>query len=124
MSVVNTNISALNAQRALDINTRDLSKAMGQLSTGQRIVSAADDAAGMAIGNKMTSQILSLNAAVRNANDGISMLQTADGATGQMTDMLIRMRELAIQSANDTNDQDGRDALQLEFAALQEEISI
>ena len=122
MSVVNTNISALNAQRALDINTRDLSKAMGQLSTGQRIVSAADDAAGMAIGNKMTSQILSLNAAVRNANDGISMLQTADGATGQMTDMLIRMRELAIQSANDTNDQDGRDALQLEFAALQEEI--
>lgn len=122
MSVVNSNISALNAQRALDINTRDLSKSMGQLSTGQRIVSAADDAAGMAIGNKMTSQIRSLNAAVRNANDGISMLQTADGATGQMTDMLIRMRELAIQSANDTNDPDGREALQLEFAALQEEI--
>ena len=122
MAVVNTNIGALTAQKALDINTRDLSKAMGQLSTGHRIISAADDAAGLAIGNKMTSQIRSLNAAVRNANDGISMLQTADGATGQMTDMLIRMRELAIQSANDTNDQDGRDALQLEFAALQEEI--
>ena len=122
MSVVNTNIGALNAQKALDINTRHLTKAMGQLSTGQRVISAADDAAGLAIGNKMTSQIRSLNAAVRNANDGISMLQTADGATGQMTDMLIRMRELAIQSANDTNDQDGRDALQLEFAALQEEI--
>lgn len=122
MSVVNSNISALNAQKALDINSRDLTKAMGQLSTGQRIVSAADDAAGLAIGNKMTSQILSLNAAVRNANDGISMLQTADGATGLMTNMLIRMRELAVQSANDTNDQDGRDALQLEFAALQEEI--
>lgn len=96
---------------------------MEQLSTGQRINSAADDATGLAIGNKLGTQILSLNQAVRNANDGISMLQTADGASGQMVTMLQRMRELAIQSANDTNDQDARDAMQQEFAGLQTEIN-
>jgi len=95
---------------------------MAALSTGQRINSAADDAAGLAISNKMTAQIRSLDVAVRNANDGISMLQTADGATDQMQTMLFRMRELAIQSANDTNNQDGRDALQKEFAGLQEQL--
>lgn len=95
---------------------------MAQLSTGQRINSAADDAAGLAIGNKLGTQVKSLLQAVRNANDGISMLQTADGATKEMTTMLVRMRELAIQSANDTNDQNGRNALQTEFSQLQAQI--
>lgn len=121
-TVVNTNISSIAAQHALASNHRSLDKSMAQLSTGQRINSAADDAAGLAIGNKLSTQVRSLNQAVRNANDSISMLQTADGASGQMVAMLQRMRELAIQAANDTNDQDGRDALQLEFAELQTEI--
>ena len=95
---------------------------MARLSTGHRINSASDDAAGLAIGNKMTTQIRSLNQAVRNANDGISMLQTADGASTQMVSMLVRMRELAIQSANDTNDSDGKTALQEEFSGLQTQI--
>lgn len=123
MPVVNTNTTALAAQNALATNARHLSASMGQLATGQRLNSAADDAAGMAIGNKMTTQIRSLSTAVRNANDGISMLQTADAATSQMTQMLVRMRELAIQSANDTNSQDERDALQTEFSELQKQVS-
>lgn len=121
-TVVNTNVNSIATQNALAINQRSLDKSMAQLSTGQRINSAADDAAGLAIGNKLGTQVLSLNQAVRNANDGISMLQTADGASGQMVAMLQRMRELAIQSANDTNDQSGRDALQQEFADLQTQI--
>jgi len=118
---VNTNVKSLAAQHSLVVNQRTMDKSMAQLATGQRINSASDDAAGLAIGNKMTAQIRSLDMAVRNANDGISMLQTADGATSEMTDMLIRMRELAIQSANDTNGQDERDALQAEFLQLQEQ---
>lgn len=118
-AVVNTNVKSIAAQHALAVNHRALDKSMAQLSTGLRINSSADDAAGLAIGNKMSAQIRSLDMAVRNANDGISMLQTADGATDEMTSMLIRMRELAIQSANDTNSQTERDALQLEFAELQ-----
>lgn len=121
-TVVNTNLTSIAAQNALASTQRNLNKTMGQLSTGLRIHSAADDAAGLAIGNKLGTQVLSLDQAIRNANDGISLLQTADGASGQMVDMLQRMRELAIQAANDTNDQDGRDALQLEFAGLQAEI--
>lgn len=109
-------------QHALVHHQRSMDKSMASLSTGLRINSAADDAAGLAISNKMTAQIRSLDVAVRNANDGISMLQTADGATGQMDSILFRMRELAIQSANDTNNQDGRDALQKEFAGLQEQL--
>lgn len=121
MTPINTNSSAQFAQHALVATQRDLGKAMGELSTGKRINSAADDAAGMAISNKMTSQIRSLQVAVRNANDGISMLQTADGATEVMTDMLNRMRELSIQSGNDTYSQSDRDALQSEFSQLQEQ---
>lgn len=118
-TVVNTNSGAIAAQHALALNQRSVEKSTVMLATGSRINSASDDAAGVAISNKMTTQIRSLGMAVRNANDGISMLQTADGATGQMSSMLFRMRELAIQSANDTNNQDGRDALQKEFAGLQ-----
>lgn len=122
-TIVNTNVSSIAARNALADTQHSLDKAVTQLSTGLRINSAADDAAGLAIGNKLGTQVRSLNQAVRNANDGISMLQTADGASGQMVAMLQRMRELAIQSANDTNNQDGRDALQLEFEDLQSQIS-
>ena len=101
MSVINTNVKSLVAQNSLTVNNRALSKTMEQLSTGKRINSAADDAAGLAISNKMTSQIKGLNQAVRNANDGISMLQTAEGATQEITNMLQRMRELAVQSADE-----------------------
>jgi flagellin len=120
-TVVNTNVKSLAAKQALVVNQRALDKSTAQLATGQRINSAGDDAAGLAIGNKMTAQIRSLDVAVRNSNDGISMLQTADGATSEMTSMLVRMRELAIQSASDTNGQSERDALQSEFLQLQEQ---
>ena len=122
-TIVNTNISSIASQNALAGNQRNLDKSITQLATGQRINSAADDAAGLAIGNKLGTQIISLNQAVRNANHGISMLLTADGSSGGMVDMLQRMRELAIQSANDTNNQSDRDALQLEFKDLQTQIS-
>jgi flagellin len=120
-TVVNANVLSLASQQSMVVNQRAMDKSMAQLATGQRINSVADDAAGLAIGNKMTTQIRSLDVAVRNANDGISMLQTADGATSEMTSMLVRMRELAIQSANDTNGQDERDALQSEFLQLQQQ---
>ncbi len=123
MSVINTNVKSLVAQNALTINGRNLSKTMEQLSTGKRINSAADDAAGLAISNKMTSQIKGLNQAVRNANDGISMLQTAEGATQEITNMLQRMRELAVQAANDTYDASDRTAMSKEFKQLDEEIT-
>jgi flagellin len=120
-TVVNTNVKSLTGQQALAVNQRAMYKSTAQLATGQRINSVADDAAGLAIGNKMTAQIRSLDVAVRNANDGISMLQTADSATSGMSSMLIRMRELAIQSANDTNGQSERNALQSEFLQLQQQ---
>ena len=122
MTVINTNVKSLIAQQALTVNNRNLSKAMEQLSTGKRINSAADDAAGLAISDKMTAQIRGLNQAVRNANDGISMIQTAEGATQEVTNMLQRMRELAVQSANGTNTADDKTALQSEFGELQKEI--
>jgi len=123
MSVINTNIKSLVAQNAMSINSRSLDKAMEQLSTGKRINSAADDAAGLAISNKMTSQIRGLNQAVRNANDGISLLQTADGATQEVTSMLQRMRELAVQASNDTYTSSDRSALNNEVTALKSEIT-
>lgn len=123
MSVVNSNISAVVAQRAMAINQRDLTTAMTRLSTGQRVNGSADDAAGIAIGNKMGTRISSLNMAVRNANEGISLLQSADGAAGTLSDMLFRMRELAIQSGNDTNSTSDRSALQAEVSALQGQIT-
>jgi flagellin len=123
MSVVNSNISAVVAQRAMATNQRDLTTAMTRLSTGKRVNSSADDAAGIAIGNKMGTRISSLNMAVRNANEGISLLQTADGAAGTLSDMLFRMRELAIQSSNDMNSTSDRSALQAEVTALQGQIT-
>lgn len=123
MTVINTNINALAAKNAMTLNQRDLSSAMQQLATGHRINSAADDAAGLAIGNKLTSQIRSLDMAVKNANDGISLLQTADAATSQITSMLDRMRELAIQSANDVYTESERTSLNDEVVELQAELT-
>jgi len=123
MTVVNSNISAVVAQRAMSVNQRDLTTAMTRLSTGKRVNGSADDAAGVGIGNKMGIRISSLNMAVRNANEGISLIQTADGAASTLSDMLFRMRELAIQSGNDTNSTSDRSALQLEVTALQSQIT-
>jgi len=122
MSVINTNIKSLVAQQALSINSRGLTKAMEQLSTGKRINSAADDAAGNAIVSKMTAQVRGLNQAVRNANDGISMVQTVEGALNEVSNMLQRMRELALQSANGTYSSADRTALNSEYSALKDEI--
>ena len=123
MSVINTNFKSLITQNNLTVNNRNLSDAMEKLSTGKRINSAADDAAGLAISNKMTAQIRGLNQSVRNANDGISMLQTAEGALTEVNNMLQRMRELAVQSASDTNTSSDRFALDLEYQQLGREIS-
>lgn len=122
MSVINTNTNALVAQQALQVNARSLNTSMEQLSTGKRINSAKDDAAGFAISSKMTTQIRGLDQAVRNANDGISMLQTADGAMTEVTNMMQRMRELGVQSANDSNTGENREYLNLEFQQLKGEI--
>ncbi len=122
MTVINTNVKALVSQNAITTNNRSMSAAMEQLSTGKRINSAKDDAAGLAIASKMTSQIRGLDQAVRNANDGISLLQTAEGATIEITNMLQRMRELSVQSANDTNTAEERSFLDLEFQQLKGEI--
>jgi flagellin len=123
MSVINTNVNALVAQNAATVNSRSMTKAMEQLSTGKRINGAADDAAGLAISNKMTSQIRGLNQAVRNANDGISMIQVAEGATIEVTNMLQRMRELAVQGINDTNTTTDRTSLKTEYQQLGKEIA-
>jgi flagellin len=123
MSVINTNIKSLISQNAMVKNNRDLGTAMQQLSTGKRINSAKDDAAGLAITSRMTSQIRGLDQAIRNGNDAISMLQTTEGAMVEMTNMLQRMRELAIQSANDTYTQDDRGYLNQEFQQLKTEIN-
>lgn len=122
-SVINTNMKSLVAQNAMSVNNRSLSKAMEQLSTGSRINGAADDAAGLAIAEKMTSQIRGLNQAVRNANDAISMIQTAEGALVEVSNMMQRMRELAVQSASDTNVTADRTALNNEFVQLRNEIN-
>jgi flagellin len=122
MPSINTNVSALNAQAALAKNSRAMSTAMEQLSTGSRINSAADDAAGLAIGNTMTSQIRGLNQAVRNLNDGVNLLQTAEGALSETTNMLQRMRELAVQAASGTYSSTQRSYLQTEFYALNSQI--
>jgi len=122
MSVINTNTSALIAQNSIVANNRAQSTAMQQLSTGLRINGAKDDAAGLAIAAKMTSQIKGLDQAVRNANDAISMLQTADGAMVAVSDMLQRMRELSVQASSDTNVTSDRTALNSEFSQLKSEI--
>jgi flagellin len=123
MSVINTNTKSIVAQNAMTVSSREMSKAMEKLSTGKRINGAADDAAGLAISSKMTSQINGLNQAVRNANDGVSLIQTAEGALIEVSNMLQRMRELAVQSANDTNTSTDRTALNAEFGQLRTEIN-
>ena len=124
MAVINTNTGSLYAQQAMTTNARGLSTVMQQLSTGKRINNAVDDVAGMAISTRLTSQIRGLNQAVRNTNDGISLIQTAEGATEQVTNMLQRMRELAIQASNDTNNTSDRSYLNLEFQALTTQIGV
>jgi len=122
MSVINTNVKSMYAQDALTVNNRKLDQSMQRLSTGLRINSAKDDAAGLAISNRMSSQIAGLSVAIRNANDGISMMQTAEGALGEVTDMLQRMRELALQSASDINNDNDRSYLNAEVQSLKTEI--
>jgi len=122
MSVINTNVNSLNAQNALSVNRRIMTSTMDQLSTGRRVTSSKDDAAGVAVINTMTSQIRGLNQAVRNANDGISMLQTADGAMIEQTNLLQRMRELAVQSATDTVTTSQKGYLDIEYQKLLSEI--
>ena len=122
MAVVNTNIAASIAQAALVKNERELGKAMEQLSTGKKINSASDNAAGLAISTRMTSQIRGLDQAISNAYDAVSMVQTAEGALDEITGMLQRMRELALQSGTGTTDSSDRSYLNLEFTALREEI--
>ncbi len=119
---INTNISSLNAQRNLNASQSSLATSMQRLSSGLRVNSAKDDAAGLAIAERMNTQVRGLNVAARNANDGISLAQTAEGALGKIGDMLQRMRELAVQSANATNNATDRAALNAEVSQLKEEI--
>ena len=122
MSVVNTNVNASIAQAALTKNDRELSAAMQQLSTGRKINSAADNASGLAISARMTSQIRGLDQAVRNANDGVSMVQVAEGALEEIGSMLQRIRELAVQSGTGTTASADRSSLNTEFQTLVDEI--
>ena len=122
MAVINTNIKALFSENALAITGKAQSLAMQRLATGKRINSARDDAAGIAISTRMTQQIRGLNKAVHNAGDAINLIQTAEGATNSITEMMQRMRELAVQAANDTNDDAQRSYLDLEFQQLKQQI--
>jgi len=122
MTVINTNVKSLISQNALSKNNRALESAMEQLSTGRRINSAKDDAAGLAISSRMTAQIRGLDQSVRNGNDAISMLQTAEGALIEVTNMLQRMRELSVQAANDTYAPQDRAYLNQEFQQLKDEV--
>ena len=119
---INSNIASLNAQRNLSSSQANLAKSMQRLSSGLRINSAKDDAAGLGISDRMTAQIRGMNQAVRNANDGISLAQTAEGALAETTNCLQRMRELAVQSSNDTNSDTDRASLDAEFAQLIAEV--
>nr|WP_320113731.1 flagellin [uncultured Desulfuromonas sp.] len=120
---INTNVMSLNAQRNLGVSQNELAQSMQRLSSGLRINSAKDDAAGLGISDRMTAQIRGLNQAARNANDGISLAQTAEGALQESTNLLQRMRELAVQSANDTNSASDRASLQAEVDQLKQEMS-
>jgi flagellin len=122
MSTINTNVQSLNAQRNLSASTGSLSTSMQRLSSGMRVNSAKDDAAGLAISERMNSQVKGMNVAIRNANDAISLVQTAEGALGKVGDMLQRVRELAVQSVNATNSDSDRASLQAEAAQLKLEI--
>jgi flagellin len=120
--IINTNLASLNAQRNLSNSQNNLSVSLQRLSSGMRVNSAKDDAAGLAIAERMNAQAKGMAVASRNANDAISLAQTAEGALGKISDLLQRMRELAVQSANATNNTADRGALQNEFAQLQSEI--
>jgi flagellin len=120
---INTNIASLDAQRNLNKSQGSLATSMQRLSSGLRVNSAKDDAAGLAIAERMNAQVRGMNVAVRNANDGISMAQTAEGALSQVGDALQRMRELAVQARNSTNSSSDKDSLNKEFTQLQAEIS-
>jgi flagellin len=122
MQVIYTNTMSLNAQRNLAGTQSDLATSIQRLSTGLRVNSAKDDAAGLAIANRMDAQARGMNVAIRNANDGISLAQTAEGALGQVTDMLQRMRELAVQAANASNTSADRTSLNQEFSQLAAEV--
>ncbi|MDE2080252.1 MAG: flagellin FliC [Burkholderiales bacterium] len=118
---INTNLISLDAQRNLSMSQASLATSMQRLSSGLRVNSAKDDAAGLAIATRMDSQVRGMNVAMRNANDGISMAQTAEGALGNVTNMLQRMRELAVQAANGTNSSTDRTSLDAEYQQLAEE---
>ncbi|WEL98030.1 flagellin domain-containing protein [Delftia tsuruhatensis] len=122
-SIINTNLVSLNAQRNLNTSQSSLSTTMQRLSSGLRVNSAKDDAAGLAIAERMNAQVRGMNVAMRNANDGISMAQTAEGALGKLSENLQRMRELAVQAANDTNGTTDRGSLDKEFKQLSQEIA-
>ncbi len=123
MQVINTNVMSLNAQRTLNKSQMSMQTSLERLSSGLRINSAKDDAAGLAISERFTSQIRGLNQATRNANDGISLLQTAEGALGEVADMLQRMREISVQASNGTYNSSDRASLDDEFDALGTEIN-
>ncbi len=123
MQIINTNVSSLNAQRNLTTSQSSLATSLQRLSSGLRINSAKDDAAGLAISERFTTQIRGINQAARNANDGISLVQTAESALGEVTSNLQRIRELAVQSRNATNSQSDRDAMNLEAQQLMSEIN-
>ena len=120
---INTNLVSLNAQRNLSTSQSALSTSMQRLSSGLRVNSAKDDAAGLAIAERMNSQLLGMNVAMRNANDGISLAQTAEGALGKVGDMFQRMRELAVQAANGTNSSADRTSLNEEYSQLAREVT-
>ncbi|NCQ45523.1 MAG: flagellin, partial [Shewanella sp. CG_4_10_14_3_um_filter_42_91] len=120
---VNTNVTSMKAQNSLNGANSKLSMSMERLSSGLRINSAKDDAAGLQISNRMTSQINGIGVAIRNANDGISIAQTAEGAMQESTNILQRMRDLSLQSANGSNSSEDRAAMQKEVSALQTELT-
>ncbi len=122
-SVINTNLASLNTQRNLSASSMSLNTSIQRLSSGLRVNSAKDDAAGLAIATRMNAQVRGQSVAIRNANDAISFAQTAEGALGKVTDALQRMRELAVQSANDTNTAGDRANLDAEFQQLQQEVT-
>jgi flagellin len=121
--VINTNIGSLNAQRNLSASQSSLAMSMQRLSSGLRINSAKDDAAGLAIAERMNAQVRGMNVGIRNSNDGISLSQTAEGALSKVGDSLQRMRELAVQARNSTNSADDKDSLNKEFSELKSEIT-
>ena len=121
-ATINTNIASMNAQRSFSASQTSLSTSMARLASGLRVNSAKDDAAGLAIAERMNAQVKGMNVAIRNANDGISYAQTAEGALSKVGDSLQRMRELAVQARNATNTEKDQDSLQNEFKELQNEI--